>query len=81
MPTCELVKSPQALAIPVSGHFNLRDPATYLQSLPCLVVTARELTKQAYGTECQASAVAIVEEVNTQWWLVLGLMSPQPSAC
>ena len=71
MPTCELV----------SGHFNFRDPAdtaAYLQPLVCLGSIAKELTKRAYGTKCQIQAVAIVEEVDTQWWLVLGLASPQP---
>ena len=31
----------------------------------------------AYGTKCQIQAVAIVEEPKEEWWLVLGLASPQ----
>ena len=38
---------------------------------------AKELTKVAYGTTCQIQAVAIVEEPKKEWWLVLGLASPQ----
>ena len=73
-----LVKSPQAFAIPVSGQFDLHKPAKYLEPLACLGAIANELAKQAYGTKCQIQALAIVEEVKTQWWLVLGLRSPQP---
>ena len=78
MPTCVLAQSPQAFAIPVSGQFDLREPAKYLEPLACLGAIANELAKQAYGTKCQIQALAIVEEVKTQWWLVLGLRSPQP---
>ena len=77
MQTCALVKSPQAFAIPVSGQFDLRDPAKYLQPLVPLCHGAKELTKVAYGTTCQIQAVAIVEEPKKEWWLVLGLASPQ----
>ena len=38
---------------------------------------AKELTKVAYGTTCRIQAVAIVEEPKKEWWLVLGLASPQ----
>ena len=31
----------------------------------------------AYGTKCQIQAAAIVEEPGKEWWLVLGLASPQ----
>ena len=31
----------------------------------------------AYGTTCQIQAVVIVEEPMKEWWLVLGLASPQ----
>ena len=77
MPTCVLAQSPQAFAIPVSGQFDFRDPAKYLQPLVPLCHGAKELTKVAYGTKCQIQAVAIVEEPKKEWWLVLGLASPQ----
>ena len=38
---------------------------------------AKELTRVAYGTKCQIQAAAIVEEPKKEWWLVLGLASPQ----
>ena len=77
MPTCVLVKSPQAFAIPVSGTCDLRKPAEYLNKLIPLCCGAKELTKVAYGMKCQTQAVALVEEPRKEWWLVLGLASPQ----
>ena len=78
MPTCVRAQSPQAFAIPVSAGCDLRKPAKYLEPLMPLCCGAKELTMVAYGTKCQIQALAIVEEVKTQWWLVLGLRSPQP---
>ena len=72
-----LAKSPQAFAIHVCGQFDLRKPAEYLEMLIPLCCSAKELTKVAYGTRCQIQAVAIVEEPKKEWWLVLGLASPQ----
>ena len=77
MPTCVLAQSPQAFAIPVSGDYDLREPAKYLQPLMPLCCGAKELTMVAYGTKCQIQAAAIVEEPGKEWWLVLGLASPQ----
>ena len=77
MPTCVLVKSPQAFAIPVSGNCDLRKPAEYIEKLIPLCCDAKELTKVAYGTTYQIQAAAIVEEPKKEWWLVLGLASPQ----
>ena len=48
MPTCVLAKSPQAFAIPVSGKFDHRKPAEYLEKLVPLCCGAKELTKVAY---------------------------------
>ena len=77
MPTCVLAKSPQAFAIPASGKFDLRKPTEYLEMLMPLCCGAKELTMVAYGTTCQIQAAAIVEEPGKEWWLVLGLASPQ----
>ena len=77
MPTCVLAKSPQAFAIPVSGKFDLRQPAEYLETLGLLRCSAKELIGVAYGTTNQIQAAAIVEEPKKEWWLVLGLASPQ----
>ena len=77
MPTCVLAKSPQAFAIPVSGKFDLRKPAEYLEPLGLLCRSAKELIRVLYGTKYQIQAAAIVEEPGKEWWLVLGLASPQ----
>ena len=77
MPTCALVQQEQAFAIPVSNQFQLREPAKYLQPLMQLCCVAKELIKVLYGTKYQIQAVAIVEEPKKEWWLVLGLASPQ----
>ena len=77
LPTCVLAQSPQTFAIPVSGDYDLHKPAKYLQPSMPLCCGAKELTKVAYGTTCQIQAVAIVEEPKKEWWLVLGLASPQ----
>ncbi len=42
----------RARSVPVKGHFDLRDPAAYLQPLQCLGLIAKELTEVAYGTKC-----------------------------
>ena len=47
MPTCVLAESPQAFAIPVSGTFDLRKPAEYLEMVVPLCCGAKELTKVA----------------------------------
>ena len=77
MPTCELAQSPQAFAIPASGDYDLLEPAKYLQPLMPLCCGAKELTMVAYGAKCQIQAAAIIEEPGKEWWLVLGLASPQ----
>ena len=77
MPTCVLAKSPQAFAIPVSGKFDLRKPAEYLEPLGLLCRSAKELIRVLYGTKYQIQAAAIVEEPGKEWWLVLGLAGPQ----
>ena len=77
MPTCVLVQEEQAFAIPVSGQFDLRKPAEYLEKLVPLCCGAKELIRVAYGTKYQIQAAAIVEEPKKEWWLVLGLASPQ----
>ena len=61
MPTCVLTQSPQAFAIPVSGQFDLRKPAEYLEPLVPLCCSAKELIRVAYGTKYQIQAEAIVE--------------------
>ena len=77
MPTCVLVQEEQAFAIPVSGQYNLRESAKYLQPLMQLCCVARELPTVLYGTKYKLQAVAIVEEPMKEWWLVLSLASPQ----
>ena len=88
MPTCVLVKSPQAFVIPVSGQFDLRKPAEYLEPLGLLCCSAKELIAILYGTKYQIQAAAIVEDSKKEkekekekgkekewheWWLVLSL--------
>ena len=51
MPTCVLTQSPQAFAIPVSGDYDLREPAKYPQPLMPLCWGAKELTRVVYGTK------------------------------
>ena len=46
MPTCELAKSPQAFAIPVTTG-DVCNLAAYMQSLQRLGTITKELTRQA----------------------------------